>query len=434
MRAYDIILKKRNGGKLSKEEINFMVHGYVRGEVADYQMAAFLMAVFFRHMDEEETYYLTESMMRSGEILDLSEIPGVKVDKHSTGGVGDKTTLVVAPLVASCGIPVAKMSGRALGHTGGTIDKLESIPGFKAELPLDKFIENVKKYGIAIVSQTGNLVPADKKIYALRDATATVDEMSLIASSIMSKKLAAGSDAFVLDVKFGTGAFVKDKEESRRLAKLMLEIAKKHDKKAAAVLSNMNQPLGKYVGNSLEVIEAIETLKGNGPKDLVELSITLGALMLDLAGVFSFEEGKEVLRKKIENGEALEKFRILVKAQGGDEKIVDAPWETLPVSERVEEFKADKEGYVSWIDTEKVGTASMLLGAGRKRKEDRIDHSVGIVIEKKLGDFVRKGETVAKVFFSEKSDLEAAMNLLREAYFISDTSPGPFKVVEEVIK
>jgi len=434
LRAYDVILKKRNGGKLSREEIGFMVRGYVDGEIPDYQMAAFLMAIFFRHLDEEETYYLTEAMMKSGEILNLSEIPGKKVDKHSTGGVGDKTTLVVAPLVASCGVPVAKMSGRALGHTGGTIDKLESIPGFRTELSIDEFVENVKRYGIAIVGQTGNLVPADKKIYALRDATATVDELSLIASSIMSKKLAAGSDAFVLDVKFGTGAFIKDIKESRRLANLMLNIAKRHGKKAVAVLSNMNQPLGHFVGNSLEVIEAIETLKGNGPKDLEELSITLGALMLELAGDSKFEEGKKILKRKIETGEALEKFRVLVKAQGGDERVVDEPWKFLPVSKRVEEFKSEKEGYVSFIDTEKVGTASMLLGAGRKKKEDKIDPGVGIVVEKKLGDFVGKGETIAKLYVSGKSDLENAMKLLKEAYVVSNTPPEPFRVVEEVIR
>lgn len=434
MRAYDVILKKRNGEKLSREEIKFMVEGFVRGEIPDYQMAAFLMAIFFRHLDEEETYYLTEVMMRSGEVLDLSEIPGKKVDKHSTGGVGDKTTLVVAPLVASCGVPIAKMSGRALGHTGGTIDKLESIPGFRTELSIDEFVENVKKYSIAIVGQTGNLVPADKKIYALRDATATVDELSLIASSIMSKKLAAGSDAFVLDVKFGTGAFIKGIEESRKLAGLMLEIAKRHGRKAAAVLSNMNQPLGRFIGNSLEVIEAIETLKGRGPEDLVELSITLGALMLELAGVSEFENGKKILKKKIETGEALEKFRVLIKAQGGDERVVDDPWKFLAVSKKIEEFKAERDGYVSFIDTEKVGTASMLLGAGRKKKEDKIDHSVGIVVEKKLGDFVEKGETIARLYVSEKSDLESAMKLLKEAYVVSDTPPEPFRVVEEVIK
>jgi pyrimidine-nucleoside phosphorylase len=434
VRAYDVILKKRNGEKLSREEIEFMVGGYVKGEIPDYQMAAFLMAVYFRHLDEEETYYFTETMMRSGEVLDLSEIPGPKVDKHSTGGVGDKTTLVVAPLVASAGVPVAKMSGRALGHTGGTIDKLESIPGFRTELSLEEFIDNVKKYGIAIVGQTGNLVPADKKIYALRDATATVDEISLIASSIMSKKLAGGSDAFVLDVKFGTGAFMKGFEDARKLALLMLKIAQQHGKKAAAVLSNMDQPLGSAVGNSLEVIEAIETLKGNGPEDLKDLSITLGALMLELAGVADFDDGKKILQTKLETGEALEKFRILVKAQGGDERVVDDPWKVLPVAEQVVEFSAEREGYVSKIDAEKVGIASMVLGAGRKKKEDRIDHRVGIIVEKKIGDSVKKGETIAKLFVSDRSDVENALKLLKEAYVISDSPSKPPRVVEEVIK
>ncbi|RKX56578.1 MAG: thymidine phosphorylase, partial [Thermotoga sp.] len=285
MRVYDIILKKRNGEKLTREEIEYMIMGYVKGEIPDYQMSAFLMAIYFQHLDEEETYFFTETMMRSGETLDLSSIPGKKVDKHSTGGVGDKTTLVVAPLVASCGVTVAKMSGRALGHTGGTIDKLESIPGFRTSLSFEEFISNVKKHGIAVVGQTGELVPADKKIYALRDATATVDEVSLIASSIMSKKLAGGSDAFVLDVKFGSGAFMKSKEKAKELAKMMVNIGKLHGKRTVAILSSMDQPLGRMVGNSLEVIEAIEALKGKGPEDLTELSLCLASYMLYLAGV-----------------------------------------------------------------------------------------------------------------------------------------------------
>lgn len=435
MRPYDIILKKRNGGKLSREEIRYMVLGYVRGEVTDYQMAAWLMAIYFRHMDEEETFYLTEAMIDSGERVDLSSIPGVKVDKHSTGGVGDKTTLVVAPLVSSCGLPVVKMSGRALGHTGGTIDKLESIPGFRTDLSLEEFVENVKRYGIAIVGQTLNLVPADKMIYALRDATATVDEISLIASSVMSKKLAGGSDAFVLDVKVGTGAFMKELDEARRLAKLMVEIGKRFGKRVVAVLSDMNNPLGKAVGNSLEVLEAIDTLKGKGPRDLLELSLTLGALMLELAGISKdVEEGKKLLVEKLESGEALEKFRAMVRAQGGDERVVDAPEEVLPISCNVVEVRARESGFISWMDTEKIGLAVMALGAGRKRKEDSVDHSVGVVVERKIGDFVERGDVVFRVHYSKKSELTEALGMLERSFKISGEPPKEIQLIKEVIR
>ncbi len=433
MRAYDIILKKRNGEKLSKEEIEYMIMGYVKGEIPDYQMSAFLMAIYFQHLDEEETYFFTETMMRSGEMLDLSSIPGKKVDKHSTGGVGDKTTLVVAPLVASCGVIVAKMSGRSLGHTGGTIDKLESIPGFRTSLSFEEFISNVKEHGIAIVGQTGELVPADKKIYALRDATATVDEISLIASSIMSKKLAGGSDAFVLDVKFGSGAFMKSKEKARELGKMMVSIGKLHGKRVVAVLSNMDQPLGKMVGNSLEVIEAIETLKGKGPEDLTELSLCLASYMLYLAGVSDLKDARETLKRKMENGEALEKFKEMIEAQGGNGRVIE-DYSLLPISKEVVEVLSDKEGFVEKMDTEKIGVASMVLGAGRKRKEDKIDHSVGVEVLKKLGDKVSKGEPLVKLYCSEKSDVETAKKLVKNAYFISEQPPKEeFKLIHEVI-
>lgn len=434
MRAYDIILKKRNGEKLTKEEIEYMVMGYVKGEIPDYQMSAFLMAIYFQHLDEEETYFFTETMMRSGEVLDLSSIPGSKIDKHSTGGVGDKTTLVVAPLVASCGVVVAKMSGRALGHTGGTIDKLESIPGFKTSLSFEEFIEIVKIHGIAIVGQTTDLVPADKKIYALRDATATVDEISLIASSIMSKKLAGGNDAFVLDVKFGSGAFMKSKEKARELGKMMVNIGKLHNKKTIAILSSMQQPLGKMVGNSLEVVEAIETLKGNGPKDLTELSLYLASYMLYLAGISDLEGAKKILKDKIESGEALEKFREMVEAQNGDGRIIE-DYSLLPISKNVVEVLSDREGIVEKIDTEKIGIASMVLGAGRKKKEDKVDHSVGVEVLKKLGDKVSEGEPLVKLYCSSKSDVETARNLVKSAYIISEQPPKQeFKLIHEVIK
>lgn len=423
MRAYDVILKKRNGEKLMREEIEFIVNGYVKGEIPDYQMAAFLMAVYFRHMDDEERAVLTEVMANSGDKVDLSSIPGIKIDKHSTGGVGDKTTLVVGPIVASLGVPVAKMSGRALGHTGGTIDKLESIPGFRTSLSEDEFFENVKKINIAIIGQTANLVPADKKIYALRDATATVDEVSLIAASIMSKKLAGGADGYVLDVKVGSGAFMKTIQQATQLAQAMVGIAKSHGKKAVAVLTNMDVPLGKMIGNSLEVLEAIETLKGKGPEDFTELCINLSAWMCYLAEKGSFDECLKMSENALKSGAALEKFRQLVQYQNGNSEVVDRPLEILPISTTLVEFKANKEGYISAIDTEKIGIACNHLGSGRKTKEDTIDHSVGIEMCKKLGDYVRHGDTLAKLYVSQKSELDQAIRLLEESYRISDQKP-----------
>ncbi|AFG34244.1 pyrimidine-nucleoside phosphorylase [Fervidobacterium pennivorans DSM 9078] len=434
MRAYDIILKKRNGGKLSKEEIEFMVNGYVKGEVPDYQMAAFLMAIYFRHMDPEERAILTEVMANSGDRIDLSSIPGIKIDKHSTGGVGDKTTLVVGPIVASLGVPVAKMSGRALGHTGGTIDKLESIPGFRTSLSEEEFFENVRKIGIAIVGQTANLVPADKKIYALRDATATVDEVSLIASSIMSKKLAGGADGYVLDVKVGSGAFMKTIEQATELAEAMVGIAKAHGKKAVAVLTNMDVPLGKMVGNSLEVLEAIETLKGRGPEDFTELCLNLAAWMCHLAEKGTFEECLAMAKESLESGKALEKFRQLVEYQGGNPEVVDRPTEILPLTDKTVDFIAPQNGYITAIDTEKIGIASNYLGAGRKTKEDTIDYRVGIEILKKLGDCVKKGEPIAKLYISDKSDVESALKLLSESYKFSDQKPEHKPIILGIVK
>lgn len=434
MRAYDVILKKRNGEKLSKEEIEFMVNGYVKGEIPDYQMAAFLMAVYFRHMDAEERAILTEVMANSGDKVDLSSIPGIKIDKHSTGGVGDKTTLVVGPIVASLGVPVAKMSGRALGHTGGTIDKLESIPGFRTSLTEEEFFENVRKIGIAIVGQTANLVPADKKIYALRDATATVDEVSLIAASIMSKKLAGGADGYVLDVKVGSGAFMKTLEQATELAQAMVGIAKSHGKKAVAVLTNMDVPLGKMVGNSLEVLEAIETLKGNGPEDFTHLCLNLSAWMCHLAEKGTFEECLKLAKDALESGKALEKFREFVKCQGGNPKVVDRPLEILPMTDKIIEFKAETEGYISAIDTEKIGIASNYLGAGRKTKEDTIDYSVGIEITKKLGDYVKSGDVLAKLYISQKSEVEEAKELLKRSYKITDEKPVLKPVILSIVQ
>ncbi|MCD6449411.1 MAG: thymidine phosphorylase [Thermotogaceae bacterium] len=433
MIPYEVILKKRNGGKLNREEIEFMVMGYVRGEIPDYQMAAFLMAVYFRHMDKEERAILTEVMAKSGDMIDLSKIGERIVDKHSSGGVGDKTTLVVAPLVASVGVPIAKMSGRALGHTGGTIDKLESIPGFKTSLSLEEFISNVKKYGIAIAGQTANLAPADKKIYALRDATATVDEISLIASSIMSKKLAGGANAFVLDVKAGSGAFMKTIEEAKKLAEAMVGIGKAHGKDTVALITNMEEPLGIYVGNSLEVLEAIEFLKGNYDEKFFELCIEISSYMVRLSGKMSEKEAKNALLENLKNGKGLEKFRDLIKAQGGDERVIDSPQKYLPISQETLEIKSEKTGYVKDIDTEKIGIASILLGAGRINKEDTIDPSVGIKVMKKIGDKVEKGESLATIFISKKSRVSEAIKTIKEAYTIAEEPAKKLPMIYEVI-
>ncbi|MBP7303940.1 MAG: pyrimidine-nucleoside phosphorylase [Fervidobacterium sp.] len=434
MRAYDVILKKRNGGKLSKEEIEFMVNGYVKGDIPDYQMAAFLMAIYFKHMDGEERAILTETMANSGDKVDLSSIPGIKIDKHSTGGVGDKTTLVVGPIVASLGVPVAKMSGRALGHTGGTIDKLESIPGFRTTLSEEEFFKNVREIGIAVVGQTVNLVPADKKIYALRDATATVDEVSLIAASIMSKKLAGGADGYVLDVKVGSGAFMKTIEDATELAEAMVGIARAHGKRAVAVLTNMDVPLGKMVGNSLEVLEAIETLKGNGPEDFTELCLNLSAWMCHLAEKGTFEECLKLAKESLDNGAALNKFRQFVEYQGGNPDVVERPYDVLPMTNDVIEFKTEMEGYITSIDTEKIGIASNHLGAGRKTKEDTIDYSVGIEIVSKVGDYVRPGDTIAKMYVSQKSEIEEAKELLKKSYVISQEKPLERPIILKVVK
>lgn len=382
MRAYDIILKKRNGQELSTEEINFLIEGYMSGKVADYQMSAWAMAVFFRGMTERETADLTMAMVRSGEQVDLSPIQGIKVDKHSTGGVGDKTTLVLGPLVAAAGVPVAKMSGRGLGHTGGTIDKLESIPGFQTGIKKEQFFNNVNQIKIAVAGQTGNLTPADKKLYALRDVTATVDSIPLIASSIMSKKIAAGADAIVLDVKTGCGAFMKTEEDAFKLAAAMVGIGAKVGRKTTAVVTDMDQPLGNTVGNALEVKEAILTLKDKGPADLTELCYTLGSRMLVLGGrANTYDEGRKILEELLKSGAALSKLKELVEAQGGDGTVIENE-ELLPDTKYSLPLKAAADGYVYAINAEQVGIAAMVLGAGRETKEDVIDPAVGIIINK----------------------------------------------------
>ncbi|MGZ9425784.1 pyrimidine-nucleoside phosphorylase [Staphylococcus epidermidis] len=402
MRMIDIIEKKRDGKSLTKEEIEFFVNGYTHGEVPDYQASSLAMAIFFQDMNDEERAALTMSMVNSGEKIDLSDINGIKVDKHSTGGVGDTTTLVLAPLVAAVGVPVAKMSGRGLGHTGGTIDKLESVKGFNVEISEKDFIKLVNDNQVAVIGQSGNLTPADKKLYALRDVTGTVNSIPLIASSIMSKKIAAGADAIVLDVKTGSGAFMKTLDDAEALAHAMVRIGNNVGRNTMAIISDMSQPLGNAIGNALELKEAIATLKGNGPKDLTELVLTLGSQMVVLAEqATSLDEARQMLIDAIKTGKALNKFKTFLSNQGGDDSIVDSP-EKLPSAKYQVEFKAKKDGYITEIIANEIGFASMMLGAGRQTKEDVIDLGVGIVLNKKVGEHVEKGENILTIHTNTK--------------------------------
>ena len=434
MRMYDLIMKKRNGGVLSKEEIDFMIKGYTCGEIPDYQMSAMMMAIYFVGMNEEETLFLTMAMAKSGEMLDLSGISGVKVDKHSTGGVGDKTSLALTPMVSACGVKIAKMSGRGLGHTGGTIDKLESFPGFSTDITVQEFEKNVNEIGIAIMGQTKELAPADKKLYALRDVTATVDNMSLIASSIMSKKLAAGADAIVLDVKTGSGAFMKREEDAFALAKEMVSLGKNAGRNTIAVISDMDQPLGRAIGNAMEVREAIETLNGKGPEDFTKLCMTLGTMMLLAGGVCQTqEEAEQRLQEVIQNGSALQKLAQLVKAQGGDESAAFHP-EKLPKASIVETICADKDGYVQKIVCDEAGVASLLLGGGRETKESQIDLAVGILLHKKVGDAVKKGEVLAELHANNAAKLALAKERLLAAYHIGTEKREEGPVIIGILK
>lgn len=433
MNMYDLINKKKNRAGLSKEEIEFIVAGYTKGKIPDYQMSAFLMAVCLNGMDHEETAALTIAMANSGDLLDLSRIKGIKADKHSTGGVGDKTSLVLSPMVAALGIPVAKMSGRGLGHTGGTIDKLESFPGFSTAISTEQFIDNVNRIKLAIVGQTANLAPADKKIYALRDVTATVDNISLIASSIMSKKLASGSDVIVLDVKTGSGAFMKSFEASLALAEEMVQIGTLAGRKTYAVITDMNQPLGYSVGNTLEVIEAIDTLKGKGPEDLLEVSITLAAFMLVGAqAAKSVEEAKELLYQTIRDGSALNKFADFIEAQGGSREMVYRT-DTLKKAVLKKDITAASDGYITAIQTEEVGMASLILGGGRQTKESVIDLSVGIKLHKKLGEQVREKDILATLYANDKEKLAEAGKRLAEAYEIGPEKPAGIRQVYAIV-
>jgi pyrimidine-nucleoside phosphorylase len=418
MRMVDIIEKKRDGYELTKEEIDFTIKGYTDGSIPDYQMSALAMAIFFKDMSASERVNLTMAMVESGDQIDLSSIEGIKVDKHSTGGVGDTTTLILAPLVASVGVPVAKMSGRGLGHTGGTIDKLESIEGFKVEIDGETFNNLVNKNKVAVVGQSGNLTPADKKLYGLRDVTGTVNSIPLIASSIMSKKIASGADAIVLDVKTGSGAFMKNLDDAKKLAHAMVQIGNGAGRKTIAVISDMNQPLGFAIGNALEVKEAIDTLRGKGPKDLYELCLTLGSKMVYLAGqAESVDEARAKLVEAIKTGKAIDKFKTFIAAQGGDSTIVDN-LSKLPTASYTFEVEAKEDGIVSEIMADKIGIAASILGAGRTTKESKIDLAVGLVLHKKMGDRVKKGESLVTIHSNSK-DVAESTNKIYDAYGFS---------------
>ncbi len=431
MHVIDLITKKRDGEALSKDEIAFLISAYTKGDIPDYQMSAFLLATYFKGMTHEEATHLALAMRDSGDVLDLTEIEGVKVDKHSTGGVGDKVTLVLAPLVASLGAKVAKMSGRGLGHTGGTIDKLESIPGFQVEIPREQFIHQVKDIGLAVVGQSGQVAPADKKLYALRDVTATVDVIPLIASSIMSKKLASGADAIVLDVKVGKGAFMQTIEDAEELAQLMVDIGKLAGKKMTAILTAMDEPLGHKIGNALEVVEAIDTLKGHGPKDFLDVVITIASELIIYAGVTNdMDQAKKLLNEAITSGSAYQKFLTFVKAQGGDIKVLEHP-EKLLSNKTVEVF-TDQMGYVSEMDALMIGQAAMRLGAGRETKADQIDLSVGVDLHVKVGDLIEKGQSIATLYVSNKG-IEEASEMIKKAVIIGE-KPKYSPLIKEIIR
>ena len=433
-RFVDLIQKKKNGETLTKEEIDFMITDYVAGKIPDYQMSAMLMAIYFNGMENEELAAFTLAMRDSGDLVDLSPIEGIKVDKHSTGGVGDKTTLIVGPIVAACGVPVAKMSGRGLGFTGGTLDKLESISGFRIDLSAEEFFETVKKTGISVIGQTGNLAPADKLLYALRDVTATVDSIPLIAASVMSKKLAAGSDKIVLDVTTGSGAFMKNTRDAKKLAKHMVAIGNHAGKETVAILTGMEEPLGFAIGNNMEVKEAIEVLKGDGPEDVKEVSVALAGMMLSLGlENVSHSQGKRMAKKALSSGQAFEKFKEMVQAQGGDIRYVEHP-EFFERDAFEGEVLAAEDGFVSGMDTEKIGVAAGLLGAGRETKDSVIDMSAGIYLEKKIGDTVKKGEPIAICYAGTKEKLNRGMAMFESSIRYSKEAPRIPKLIVDIIR
>ena len=429
MRIYDLIAKKRDGGTHSREELEAIVNGFVSGEVADYQMAAWMMAVYLRGMTDEETAELTDVMAHSGVMVDLSPIPGIKVDKHSTGGVGDKTTLIAAPMAAACGIPIAKMSGRGLGFTGGTVDKLESIPGYRTALPEEEFFGIVNEVGISLIGQSGELAVADKKIYALRDVTATVDSLPLIASSIMSKKIAAGADAILLDVKTGSGAFMKTEQDALALAQTMVDIGSGAGKRTAALITDMNQPLGRTAGNAIEVAEAVETLHGNGPADLTELCIHLAGNMLWLADKGELSDCLAMAKATLADGSAFQKLRAMVQRQGGDVSYLDHP-EKLPCAPAYA-VQAEQDGFVAAMQTEEIGAVAGMLGAGRERKEDKVDPAAGIRFVKKIGEPVQRGETLAFLYTNRPDQVAQASERYRDAVRISSAPPSERRLILE---
>jgi len=433
MRTVDLIHKKREGEELAPEEIQFLVEGYTKGEIPDYQMAAFLMAVFFTGMTDRELSTLTELMIASGETVDLSSVPGAKVDKHSTGGVGDKTSLIVAPLAASAGVVVPMISGRALGHTGGTLDKLESIPGFRTNLTIDEFRDQLRETGLCFAGQTAQVAPADGKLYALRDVTATVDSVPLIASSIMSKKLSVSLDALVLDVKVGSGAFMKRQVDARRLAQAMVGIGRRMDKRVQALITDMNQPLGFAVGNALEVMEVSQTLQTSGPEDLTRLSLELAARMIFLAKLTpTLDDAREVARKKLVDGSAYRKFKQVVQAQGGNPQALEK-FELLPNATGMREIVTPRSGYVSVINAEDIGRASSLIGAGRERKDDAIDPAVGVILEVKVGERVDAGSVLARIYYTKEDHLESAAEMIEDAFHISTQRPDERELILEVV-
>lgn len=432
-RFVDVIRKKRVGLTLEKEEIQDMIQNYVAGRIPDYQMSAMLMAICFQGMNDEELTAMTLAMRDSGDVVDLSPIQGIKVDKHSTGGVGDKTTLIVGPVVAACGVPVAKMSGRGLGFTGGTLDKLESIPGFRVDLSSEEFFQAVGSSGISVIGQTGNLAPADKMLYALRDVTGTVDSIPLIAASIMSKKLAAGSDKILLDVTTGSGAFIKDIEGSRELARRMVAIGNGAGKETVAMITSMEEPLGYAVGNNMEVKEVIETLRGNGPEDLRTVCFSLAGMMLSMGKGISYEAGKKLAEETLACGAALEKFKEMVVAQGGDVSYIENPeqFEKAAVSG---ELLAARDGVIGAMNTEGIGITAGLLGAGRETKESTIDFSAGIYMRKKLGDRIKKGDVIATLYAADKDRLKNALAYMETCYTVSEDEPEALKLVVDIIR
>ena len=423
MRMYDLIMKKKHGEVLSEQEIQFMIDGYVKGAIPDYQMSAMLMAIWFKGMNDLEITELTKAMAKSGDMIDLSAIRGKKVDKHSTGGVGDKTTLIVAPIVAACGGKVAKMSGRGLGHTGGTVDKLEAIPGYRTVLDRQEFFDTVNKCGVSVIGQSGNLAPADKKLYALRDVTATVDSIPLIASSIMSKKLAAGSDCILLDVKTGSGAFMKTIDDSIKLAQTMVAIGEGAGRRTVALITDMDTPLGFGIGNSIEVMESMDVLKGHGPADLTEVSLQLAANMLYLVGKGTPEECRQMAERSIADGSAFETFCTMVKAQGGDDAVL-RDYDKFAKAPYLADILAERDGYIVKMNAEEVGVTSVVLGAGRETKESNIDFSAGLILHKKYGDVVKKGDSLVTLYTSKEESLKEAGRMYREAVIIGDEQPA----------